>query len=379
MTAPPNRDAQGRPACRRRAATVGFERITKCVRVYWTCLEMLTEALRLYRDHGARKVLERGYLRAVRRSRLTPLLKSALTPLQYEKLVMAACVGYWPNIEEPRSYAEHVAHRKYCTDNDLYATVADKWACRDYVAEKVGTGILNEVYHVTDDPATIPFGDLPEKFVVKATHASGWNVVVEDKGDADFAAIEARCRRWVSSEYGVDKGEYWYGDIEPRVIVERYLEDRTRPRPVEYKFHVFHGEVKFVEAVTKRGTYDPDEKEFSEHRVRLFDREWTPLDVTVDDYPRGPVVDEPARLDEMIEIAETLGEAFAFARIDLYSPNGEAVVFGEITLAPGSARERYTPTSFDFRAGSYCSSAVGGDSRERLVRTDCGPGTPGPG
>jgi hypothetical protein len=48
---------------------------------------------------------------------------------------------------------------------------------------------------VTDDPDTIPFDDLPEKFVVKATHGTSMNVIVDEKSEADFESIRAECER----------------------------------------------------------------------------------------------------------------------------------------------------------------------------------------
>jgi hypothetical protein len=70
-------------------------------------------------------------------------------------------------------------------------------------------------------------------------------------------------------------------------------------------------------------------------------------------YPLGPDVDAPDKLGEMIEVAEAIGAEFDFARVDLYNPNGEAVLFGEITIAPGSGHEGFTPTRRDFDLGSY--------------------------
>ena len=37
------------------------------------------------------------------------------------------------------------------------------------------------MYWVTKDPANIPFDELPQKFVVRPNHGSGWIVLVGDK------------------------------------------------------------------------------------------------------------------------------------------------------------------------------------------------------
>jgi len=50
-------------------------------------------------------------------------------------------------------------------------------------------------------------------------------------------------------------------------------------------------------------------------------------------------------------VAEKLGADFDFIRVDLYQPNGECVVFGELTVAHGSGEERFTPQEYDFKLG----------------------------
>jgi len=55
----------------------------------------------------------------------------------------------------------------------------------------------------------------------------------------------------------------------------------------------------------------------------------------------------------MIELAEDIGEDFDFVRIDLFNPEGEEIVFGEMTLAPGAGQGRFEPTRYDFELGSH--------------------------
>ena len=46
---------------------------------------------------------------------------------------------------------------------------------------KVGAHVLNELYGVFESVDEIDFDSLPESFVFKATHGSGWNIIVKDK------------------------------------------------------------------------------------------------------------------------------------------------------------------------------------------------------
>ena len=60
---------------------------------------------------------------------------------------------------------------------------------RSYVEARLGPQILPKLYHLTDQPETIPFDNLPDKFVVKPTHGSGWVEIVTDKAALDRDAL----------------------------------------------------------------------------------------------------------------------------------------------------------------------------------------------
>jgi hypothetical protein len=173
------------------------------------------------------------------------------------------------------------------------------------VKEKVSEGVLNDLYHVTEDPSKIPFDLLPDQFVIKSTH--GWDqvILVENKAEADFDAIRSECREFLSERHGEDTKEYWYPRIKPRIIVEKYIQDGSYDVPRDFKFYVFHGNVELIQVHFNR---------FSNHTARFYDLDWTALDFTKGDDPIGPDIDEPPLFDEMIDVAETLGDEFDFIR-----------------------------------------------------------------
>ena len=296
-----------------------------------------------FEDEGVIGILKAVWVTAIYLTPLYYVLERVVGEETHEKMIRAPRIGYWPNISYPQSYNEKILHRKLHTNDARYAMVADKWRVREYVEERVGDEILNEVYHVTDDPSTIPFHELPEKFVIRANHGCGWNVLVEDKASADFDEIRTQCGEWLEQTYGERKREYWYGEIEPKLVVENFIEDDTYDVPRDYKFFVFHGEVKYVEV---------DADRFTDHTRRLYDRNWNPQEFSLE-FPMGPYAEEPAQLDEMIELAEELGEEFDHVRVDLYQPTDRTIVFGEITVAHGSGIEKFDPKRYDFELGSY--------------------------
>lgn len=308
-------------------------------------MSKFTTALEIYRQGGISELFRRAFLYALVYSSLAPSLKSLLGARYHQKAYMYLNLCYWPQIREPRTFNEHIMHRKLYTDEDLFSTVEDKWAVREYVTDRVGVDVLNEVYHMTDDPETIPFEDLPDEYVIKPTHLSGPVEIVDDPKSRDVDRIKDECRHWLERSHETVYGEYWYDDIEPRILVEERLHDDDHTVPLDFKMYVFDGRVEYIHV---------DFDRFSEPKRRFFDRDWNPQEFTKDK-PIGPEIDEPERLEEMIKVAERLGEDFDFIRVDLYQPKGERVVFGEMTVAPASGRTGFSPRSYDFEFGSLWS------------------------
>jgi hypothetical protein len=82
--------------------------------------------------------------------------------------------GAYPNVTQPRGFNEKIQARKLFDRRPILQVMADKVAARDYVAERLGRAVLPPWLYLTDDPASLPFARLPPRYVLKATHGSGW-------------------------------------------------------------------------------------------------------------------------------------------------------------------------------------------------------------
>jgi len=255
-----------------------------------------------------------------------------LGPRLFECAKFIECHGYIPRLRKPRTFSEKICNRKLFDRNPLFKIVADKFAVREFVTERIGSEILNELYFATTDVDEIPFDTLPDRFVIKATHGSGMNILVEDKSTIDVLAIKKKCREFLNTKYGALMNEAHYGEIPRRIIGEKFLGDE-QGSPWDYRFHVYHGRCEFILTCVNRLTFEG----------RFYTRDWKPLDITRS-YPLGPASDPPRNLSEMISVAETLAAEFDFMRVDLYSLGGDRIVFGEMTVTPGAGRVRYGPT-----------------------------------
>src|SRR3954468_19381565 len=97
--------------------------------------------------------------------------------------------GAFPRLLNPQTFNEKLCHRKIFDRRKILTQLSDKYAARQYVAQKLGARILPKLFYVTENPADIPsFASLPNAFVVKPTHGSGWVHLVRDKGKLDRQA-----------------------------------------------------------------------------------------------------------------------------------------------------------------------------------------------
>ena len=227
----------------------------------------------------------------------------------------------------PVTFREKLVWRALHCDNPLLSLTADKAEVRPYVAQRIGEKYLPRhfgVYTATDE---IPFEDITVGYVVKATHGSGWNYFVRDPRTVDLKELRRETNRWLKSSYGTGS-EWWYAQIQPRLIVEELMVTKNGECPEDYKFFVFNGKVALLQVDTGR---------FSDHRRTIYTPEWSRLDCELK-YPGGPTTRPPDNLKEMVRLASLLGSDFDFVRVDLYSYQGR-IVFGELTHCPdgGSA------------------------------------------
>jgi hypothetical protein len=263
----------------------------------------------------------------------------------YDKIQFRRHVGYWPNLSRPRTFNEKVCARKLFGDIPFAPMLADKWAVREFVAERVGSTVLNEVYCVVTGVDDLNFEELPRAFVMKATDGAGPNSIMivddKDKFGADYIRRSASAilyrHRDVLKRFYHYTGEWWYGHIPARLIVERHLQPDTGEVPLDYKFFVFHGKVEYIHV---------DFDRFGEHTRTIYDRDWNRQRFSYR-FPLGRDTEKPVALKEMIGIAEAIATGYDFLRVDLFCVRGK-VVFGEVTLAP---RGRFQPREFDYVLG----------------------------
>ena len=284
-------------------------------------------------------------------------------------------LGYWPDIENPRTLQEKILWRKLHEDMSEAARLADKVAVRDYVRELVGEEYLVEALAIAENADELDFDSLPRSFILKVNHASSANLVVEDRSVLDVSAVRRLLNSLLRLQYGRRLGEHWYSAIPPRILVERLLVDPVNGRPVEYRFHVFHGKAEFFQVVTSRGIANqfPGWSQTMEgffyvdgstavHRVYGMDWQPAPFHFNGATDLSPPLDHTPAVADEMVAVAEKLAGDWGYVRVDLYCVNDMEVYFGELTFAHNAGLFGLVPKSYNEYFGSLW------DIHRRFVR-----------
>lgn len=250
-------------------------------------------------------------------------------------------VGRWPNLVNPLTYNEKLQWLKLCYRDHSMVQIVDKYEVRDYVARTVGPEILVPLHGVYTSPDEIRPGDLPDSFVLKPTHGSGWVLVCRDKSKFDWDHAKKRLRTWLRRNYYYHAREWAYKHVPPRIVCEELLQDQDGNVPPDYKVFCFGGTPRFILV---------DNDRFGDHRRDFFDIDWNRLDVEMRYPVSDGAIERPRRLPEMLRYAAALSKPFPFCRVDFYSV-GDRIYFGEITFFPGNGIQIIRPGEFDIAWG----------------------------
>ena len=231
---------------------------------------------------------------------------------------------------------------KLYEEDSLKTKCADKYLVRDYVRKVGYSQILIDLYKVYESVEDINFQELPDRFVMKCTHASGFNIICQNKDEMNKEETILQLKKWMDTEYGLQACEPHYSKIKPRIIVERFLDDELNGQlPIDYMIHCFHGVPHLIEV----GVDANDEKKYG-----TFNCNWDVLPYFKDSIALSEVVKKPDGLEDMLEIARNLSEAFTYVRVDLYYSNNK-IYFGELTFTPAACLDHDFINNADYQIG----------------------------
>lgn len=259
-------------------------------------------------------------------------------------------VGENPDLDHPQTLNEKIQWLKLHDRKDLYTTLVDKFAVREYIAEKFGEEYLIPLYHRFLKAKELTPENITEvPCIIKTNHDSGTYRIIRDKTQVNWRSLRRDFSCNLLVNYYYFSQEWPYKNIKPRcIVVEKLLETKEGKIPNDYKLHYINGELQFIyvsydrEGVNDRCTYDKDW-----NRLPFL---WIPKK----SYREGmntADVPKPKTLEKMIEFGNEVAKDFKYVRVDFYDVDGK-LYFGEITLYHGSGMDVFFPEAYDLYYGN---------------------------
>ncbi len=248
------------------------------------------------------------------------------------------------DIDHPQTFNEKIQWLKLYDSTPIKTRLADKYMVREWVKEKVGEKYLIPLLGVYDRFEDIDFDQLPNQFVIKCNHGSGYNIVVKDKSQLDLAAAKLKVDRWMRDNFAFRYGfELHYRDIQPKILIEQYVTNDGQ-NLYDYKFWCFNGEVKYMQF----------RDDFSDNlKMVFYDLNWERQPFYYDHPLYEQELEKPDNLDEMILIAKMCCQGFPFVCVDLYRLNDGTIKFGEMTFTRSSGSGHWNDERYNLMMGEF--------------------------
>ena len=268
------------------------------------------------------------------------------SPTLYVKCQYRYITHHKLNLKNPIRYTEKLQYLrlKVYPKNDLVSKCASRDGVREYLKEINEEDKLIPIYGIFDRFDDIDFSKLPDQFVMKCTHASGFNYLVKNKDELDIKKLRKMFNKFLKTDYGKKTVEPHYSKIKPRIIIEKAITDLSS-LPDEYKIHVFNGKAKYLYLVTGRG---------KDIKYNNYYIDWTPFnEAQFNGWDTSEEqLKKPEQFEEMVKFAEKIASPFPFVRVDLYLINNK-IYFSEMTFTPAKGTLIFDDDKADFEIGNW--------------------------
>lgn len=243
------------------------------------------------------------------------------------------------NFKNPKYFGEKIQWLKLNGNLERYKDYVDKYKVRDYIEKIIGKEYLIPLIKVCDNAAEIDYENLPTRFIIKLNTGSGYNIIVNNKKEIDKKQINKKITKWLKENYAKMKKEPQYKNIQKKIIIEEYINDKNNEL-LDYKFFCFNGQPKFLQV---------DYDRYSNHTENFYDLNWNLLNLKsgkFDNYHQETI--KPKNFEKMISICKQISKTFNFVRVDLYNVDGK-IYFGELTFTPGAGINPFYPIEKDLK------------------------------
>ena len=261
----------------------------------------------------------------------------------FVKLKWILHMPYPLDLNNPKTFNEKLQWLKLYDRRPNYTKLVDKYEVKEYVANIIGNEHIIPTLALYENVEDINFDELPDQFVLKCTHDSGGLVICKDKSQFDVKQAIKTLKHYYARKYYWQSREWPYKNVKPRIVVEKYMEDKDGELK-DYKVFNFNGEPRIIEI---------DYNRFTNHQRTLFDENWNVINATIK-FPTDKKREfkKPEVFEELLELSRKLSKGFPHLRTDFYIVDNK-IYFGELTFYHGSGMERINPIDLDYKMGEW--------------------------
>lgn len=244
------------------------------------------------------------------------------------------------NIWQPKLYTEKINYLRifeYC-NNPKVTECVDKCEVKNYLKRMGKEDLCAKTYGIYDKAEDIRWKSLPNSFVIKCNHGSGYNYICEEKAEVNTEKIVSTLKSWMREDYWKLHTELVYKNINKKILIEEYLGKNIQT----YRFCCFNGVPKVVYISTTQNGKD---------YFDYYDLRWRKT--KMNRYMgTNTAFEKPECLEEMVELAAELSRPFPFVRVDLYEIKGK-IYFSEFTFLPAGGYFVPSPKRFNEAWGRW--------------------------
>lgn len=250
-----------------------------------------------------------------------------LSPIAASKILYWRAFSTRLNLENPQTFNEKLMWLKLFEDVEFKKRFTDKVKAREYLIMLGYSHLLAPIIGIFDAVEDIIFEQLPRKFVLKCSHGADFTIVCENKREMDYRQTKQQLAEMMATDYSLKHAEPHYAEIQPRIMIEHFIEPSTRNGSKEYQIHCFHGVPRVIEVMFDRDT--------AQQQTMMLTPDWLNTNFIKKKYPYDEIKTKPKQLDELLATAKKLSKPFTYVRLDLTLVD-EKVYFNHFTFTPNA-------------------------------------------
>ena len=247
-------------------------------------------------------------------------------------------------LENVKTFNEKLQWLKLNDRRKIYTTMVDKYEVKKYIASIIGKKYIVPTIGVYDKFDDIDFAKLPNKFVIKCTHDSGGIIICRDKELFNTDIAKKRINKFLRRDYYKAHREWPYKNVKPRIIIEKYMEDKNNAEMRDYKFFCFNGKPELLYISEGLENHETARMSFYDMDMKLSEcrrSDYAPLD-----YQPKP----PKNFKKMKDFSALLSKGIPHVRVDWYEINGK-LYFGELTFTTCAGIVPFEDPAWDIKLG----------------------------